>query len=112
MSGIISDSEIGDIMTTSEAHVATAHANRYLQQLCNHWSHKFVVTFDPENGRIAFSEGRTVTLAAHQDRLLIPLSSPGADGLGTLEQIVADHIKRFAFREELVFDWVRVGSTP
>lgn len=36
----------------SRADVPTAHASRYLQQLCKHWAHRFEVTFDPHQGRI------------------------------------------------------------
>ncbi|TIT63197.1 MAG: DUF2218 domain-containing protein, partial [Mesorhizobium sp.] len=37
-------------MPTSHANVTTAHASRYLQQLCKHWAHKFPVEFDPNHG--------------------------------------------------------------
>ncbi len=39
-------------MTVSLADVVTAHASRYLQQLCKHWSHKFSVSFDERQGKV------------------------------------------------------------
>ena len=44
-------------MNVAVTRVPTAHASRYLQQLCKHWSHKFPVEFTPENGRIEMSAG-------------------------------------------------------
>jgi hypothetical protein len=35
------------------------------------------------------------------------IDSDDVPGLPRLEQVVEDHIKRFAFREELVFSWNR-----
>jgi len=81
-------------MPTSRADVTTAQASKYLQQLCKHWAHKFPVAFDPNHGAIELSHGRTVLDA-------------DAEALERLETMVADHIKRFALREDLVFDWKR-----
>lgn len=89
-------------MPKSTAVVATEHASRYLQQLCKHWSHKFTVEFSPTTGRIDLGEGRVVDLSADDTSLKVEVQ--GAD-LPQLEQVVADHIVRFAFREELKFDW-------
>ena len=94
-------------MIRSVAIVATEHASRYLQQLCKHWSHKFEITFTPEHGDIVFTEGRHVTLDAAASALTLTLSAPDAEGMDKLEEVVANHIIRFAFREELVFNWQR-----
>lgn len=89
-------------MPKSTAVVATEHASRYLQQLCKHWSHKFAVEFTPAMGRIDLGEGRVVDLSANDTSLTVEVE---AADLPQLEQVVADHIARFAFREELKFDW-------
>ena len=39
---------------SAEALVPTAHASRYLQQLCKHWEHNLQVEFTPENGTVIF----------------------------------------------------------
>jgi len=92
-------------MTTSTAIVSTASASRYLQQLCKHWGHKFTVDFTPEAGRIAFPMG-PIVMAAGAEALTVTLE-PGPDvDLGKMQQVVAEHLNRFAHREgELVFDW-------
>lgn len=96
-------------MPSSHANVATEHASRYLQQLCKHWAHKFPVEFDPTHGTIDLSLGRT-TMDADASALHIAVSTDEAGSLERLESVVADHIKRFAFREELSFDWKRASA--
>lgn len=96
-------------MTASRADVATEHASRYLQQLCKHWAHKFPVEFDPTHGEIELSLGRTV-MDADAGALHIAVKAPDAASLERLESVVADHIRRFAFREELAFGWKRDAS--
>ncbi|MEZ2331012.1 DUF2218 domain-containing protein [Mesorhizobium sp. RCC_202] len=91
-------------MPSSHADVATEHASRYLQQLCKHWAHKFPVEFDPSHGSIDLSLGRTV-MDADPTALHITVSTDESGSLERLESVVADHIKRFAFREELTFEW-------
>lgn len=92
-------------MPTSRADIATEHASRYLQQLCKHWAHKFPVEFDPTHGTIELTSlGRTV-MDADATTLHIVVSTEEAGSIERLESVVADHIKRFAFREELTFDW-------
>jgi len=93
-------------MPASNSTVATEHASKYLQQLCKHWAHKFPVEFDPNHGAIELSLGLTV-LDADAAALRIAVTADDAETLARLESVVADHIKRFAFREELAFDWKR-----
>ncbi|ABD09090.1 conserved hypothetical protein [Rhodopseudomonas palustris HaA2] len=93
-----------DITHTSRGTVNTAHASRYLQQLCKHWSHKFETEFDSVRGRIALPLGET-RLTAEPESLVIDLTAADATGLATLQKVVVDHIERFAFRETLHFDW-------
>lgn len=91
-------------MTTSHAAIATIHASRYLQQLCKHWSHKLAVTYTPQSGQVAFDGGATLALAATPDTLNAKLSGT-QEQLARLQDVVADHLKRFAHKEELVFNW-------
>jgi uncharacterized protein len=93
-------------MSRSLATVPTEHASRYLQQLCKHWAHKFPVEFTPEAGTIDLPAGRT-ELSADGAALRIAITAGEGGDLDRLEAVVADHIKRFAFREELSFDWHR-----
>ncbi len=88
-------------MPSSQARVSTASASRYLQQVCKHWSHKFAVEFTPERGHIPFSEGRICNLEATPGILTVRAEAPDAEALERLQRVVVEHIKRFAFREDL-----------
>ena len=88
-------------MVTSEARVPTPSASRYLQQLCKHWSHKFATEHTPERGRIPFDETRTCLLEAEPDALVLRLTTPDEATQTRMEGVVVDHLKRFAFREDL-----------
>ena len=90
-------------MSVALAQIKTAHASRYLQQLCKHWSHKYPVEFTPEKGRIEMSAG-VLLLEAAPETLDLNLTTAEED-LVRMEGVVAAHLQRFAFKEELVFDW-------
>ncbi len=97
-------------MPISESRVATTHGSRYLQQLCKHWSHKFTVDFTAERGMIDFGDGRACALAAGGDALTLRATVPEGADAARFEGVIADHLKRFAFREELAFDWHPLGD--
>jgi hypothetical protein len=85
------------------AHVTTAHASRYLQQLCKHWSHKFPVTFTAEHGRVELPVA-VLEMDAAPDALALRLEAPD-DQIERMQGVVADHVRRFAFKEDLQFAW-------
>jgi hypothetical protein len=91
-------------MPDTRAVVATAHASRYLQQLCKHWAHKFETKFTPTDGRIVLTIGEA-RLAAEEATLTVALSAADDEALAQLKDVVAVHLERFAFRETLRFDW-------
>ena len=86
----------------------TAHAGRYLGQLCKHFAHKLPVTFDEIAGTISFAIG-DCHLVATDAALTIDLDGP-AESLEQLRDVVTRHLDRFAFREELVYDWRPIGA--
>ena len=94
-------------MTTSTATASTASASRYLQQLCKHWGHKFPVECTPNHGLIQLPLG-ACALDADEETLRIRLDpADEATDLTRFEQVVAEHLQRFAFREELAIEWRR-----
>jgi hypothetical protein len=92
-------------MPVSRAIAATENGSRYLQQLCKHWSHRFEVNFDPQQGRIKFAEGEVITLTASPDKLDVRIEAADAERLPELNRVVEAHIVRYAFRETLEFNW-------
>lgn len=96
-------------MATSTSTLETKHGSRYLQQLCKHWGHKFSVEFDARQGTIELPNGVCI-LDAAPSQLTIKVDTQEEANLPRLEGVVADHLKRFAFREELSFKWTRASA--
>lgn len=100
---------------SSTARVPTAHASKYLQQLCKHWQHNLAVEFDAELGTVTFPRDARgadwpsdalVTFKAEADVLVTTIDSSAQGQLDALKGAVARHLDRFAFREApLTFDW-------
>ena len=91
---------------SSEARVATAAPRRYLAQLCKHFAHMLPATHDEAHGRIEFTGG-TCTLEAEDMTLVLHLAAEDAAARERLEDVVARHLLRFAFREAPEVRWVR-----
>ena len=98
-------------MLISEARITTASASRYLQQICKHWSHKFAVDFTPENGRVPFASDRNCDFSATNDTLTMRIQAGDAATLERTQDVVVDHLKRFAYREDLgTIQWERLEN--
>lgn len=93
---------------SSEARVPTAIPRRYLAQLCKHFQHRLPVFLDETAGCIAFSGG-TCALRADSDSLVMRIDAADEPALAQLEDVVARHLLRFAFREPPNVRWVRVA---
>jgi hypothetical protein len=93
-------------MKISHAEVKTEHAVSYMKQLCRHWAHKFPVEFDDQQGAIQLPKAACV-LSASPLALNIRLDMQDDADQAHVENVVAEHLQRFGFRETLVFDWNR-----
>ena len=82
-----------------EARVTTSSASRYLVQLGKHWSHKFPVEYTPEIGQVPFGPDRIGSFTALPDALVMRIEAADQEGLEQLQRVIADHLRRFAFRE-------------
>jgi hypothetical protein len=91
-------------LRSSEAFVRTSVPSRYLQQLCKHFQHKRPVTHDERSGRIAFPMG-DCRLEAGEGVLRLTVTAPDDAGVAQLQDVVARHLVRFAFREDIHADW-------
>ena len=92
-------------MNSSEARITSERASIYLQQLCKHFAHRLPVEFTPERDQITFSSG-TCRLAANSDVLTLEAESADAAQLAQLQDVVARHLLRFAFRDPPTITWV------
>ncbi len=105
---------------SSTARVPTAHASKYLQQLCKHWQHNLAVEFTADHGTVTFPKDARgadwpgdalVTFDAGPDTLSVRIDASVDGQREGLEGAVARHLDRFAFREApLPFDWQPVSG--
>ncbi len=95
-------------MPAATARVPTLLPRRYMGQLCKHFEHKLPVTLGETDGVITFGMG-ICTLRAETDAIVMRVEAPDDEGLARLEDVVARHLVRFAFREPVAVDWVAAG---
>jgi hypothetical protein len=86
------------------ARVATAHAARYLSQLCKHFGHKVPATLGEGVGRVQFPAG-VLDGAAEPDVLVLRVTAADPAEVERLCGVVARHLERFAFREAPSIQW-------
>jgi uncharacterized protein len=91
-------------MKTERATVATAAASRYLTQLCKHFAHKIPVSVEDGRGRADFPWG-VCHMEAAEGVLTLRCEAEDGEGLERVKAVVADHLGRFGWREELKLNW-------
>lgn len=104
--------DVEKTMTTTEATgglvstatVVTPKAAGYAAQLVKHFAHKIPATFESGHGELVFPAG-TCRLHAEGDRLTMTVAAATPEAIASLQDVVARHLLRFAFREELAVDW-------
>lgn len=87
-------------MLTTTGHLKTAHASKYLQQLCKHFGHKIEVSFDENKGWAAFVMG-TAHMTAEADRLMVTCDVEDEKAVEAVHHVIDSHLETFAFREEV-----------
>ncbi len=93
----------------STAEVETANAGKYLVQLAKHWSHRFPdLTWNDTRAEIPFPIGNCV-FTSKENVLTIVLNVSDEENASRLENVVVEHLNRFAFRESLDIVWRRTG---
>jgi len=93
-------------VATSEARVPTTVPRRFLAQLCKHFAHRLPVTLTEDHGRIEFPAG-VCLLDAEAETLVLRVTSDDEAALAGLQDVVARHLERFAFRDKPEVRWVR-----
>ena len=90
-------------MKSSIACIQTKNASRYLQQLCKHFGHKVPVEFSTTRGWVEFPFG-WCDLSADEAQITLKSTAQAAN-LPKLEDVMASHLSRFAFRENPRITW-------
>lgn len=100
----MTDTESPTLVARTEIH--TPNGSKYLQQLCKHFGHKVPATFETHSGAITFPAGQCA-LTATETSLVMRLATADEAALARLQDVMASHLVRFAFREELSIEWAR-----
>ncbi len=93
----------------------TAHAAKYLRQLCKHFAHKITVSLDEDQpdapkAEIRFEFG-TAQLSADAEVFTALVTASDDANLTKMRFVIDKHLKQFAFREEFTtLDWQK--TTP
>ena len=83
----------------------TAHASKYLKQLCKHFSHKIRVEYDDLRGICEMPMGRAV-MTAQPARLEVMLDGADDAAIGKMQGVIDRHLAIFAHRETFDgLDW-------
>jgi hypothetical protein len=91
----------------SHARLNSDQGARYMVQLAKHWSHKFEASFDDVSALIPLPLG-TCSMLADPEGLDITIEAADLEALARLEDVVAEHLLRFAFREPVKrLGWTR-----
>ena len=91
-------------MIKEEARVQTAKASKYLMQMCKHFAHKVPVEFDEREGKVDFEPGHCV-MTVEKDLLVMSCEADGENEMARMKYILDDHLKRYAWREEIEINW-------
>ena len=94
----------------STARVATATPGRYIAQLCKHFAHRIPTsyappTFEATEGHIEFPDAGSCELRAEPGAFVLRVRANDAATLHRLQDVVARHLERFAWREPPTFAW-------
>ncbi|WP_040644836.1 DUF2218 domain-containing protein [Rubellimicrobium thermophilum] len=89
----------------STARYPTAHASKYLQQLCRHFAHKVEARCDGQSGHAALPTG-PATLTADAEGLTVRVEAEDAKSLIQARFVIDSHLVTFAHREGFTgLDW-------
>ncbi len=99
-------SESGSQLLESIAVIDSTKASIYLKKFCRHFSHKLPTEFDDNHGYVAYPSG-SCNLTAKDGQLIFKLQSENNELIAKLEDVVARHMERFAFRDEIKVRWQR-----
>ena len=81
---------------------------RYIQQLVNHWGHKYATSYDKAGGMgvFPFSEHENAVMSVQKGGIAILLTTAEQERNLHMRGVIERHIDRFAFRETpLSYEW-------
>lgn len=97
-------------MYAAKAEVKSEKAASYLVQLCKHFAHKTPTDYDEARGRVDFQPGLCV-MRASGNLLILECQADSELALQGVTQVIADHLVRFAWKENLAISWTKAAVT-
>lgn len=85
-------------------HIATDTPTLYIARLCQQFEHKLPVSYDAQQGRIAFDFGLSLLHADSSGLHMVTLSHTQKD-LNKLKHMIGSHFERFVWQAPLQLDW-------
>jgi hypothetical protein len=95
-------------MATVMARFETAHASRYLEQLCRHFGRMLPTRWTPEKGSVRFVPG-TASLEVRDGALMVECDADSEDQLAILVRLVEAHLEQLARSESVTLVWLEDG---
>lgn len=91
--------------TSATAKIKTSNAQRYLNKLCKHFSHKVTVKLEELHGIIDFSIG-VCEINVNIDLLIIYCGAENSEDLQDIMETISRHLDQFSNKESLSLSWV------
>lgn len=89
----------------SRVTIKTEHARKYMHQMCKHFAHKVSVTYDDAKGHVDFPMGHSDMLVQSDGLQIDVMAEASEEARRTVETIIEKHLVKFAWREEISFEW-------
>ena len=93
-------------MLIAQSSFETLKAVAYLKKFCRHFAYKLATEFDDSHGRVDFPFG-DCRLQSSENVLTFTVEAETEEALEKMQSVVAGHMERFAFRDEISLVWVR-----
>lgn len=96
---------------TTSTSIKTESAHKYIAQLCKHFAHKVESTFTIDHdaktaqGLTKFPMGEAIFIAK-DNVLTVTATCDSADTCKLVHGVFDSHIVKFAFREQLEYEWI------
>jgi len=96
----------GLCMLIAQSSFETLKAVAYLKKFCRHFAHKLATEFDDSHGHVDFPFG-DCRLQSSENVLTFTVEAETEEALEKMQSVVAGHMERFAFRDEISLVWER-----
>jgi hypothetical protein len=96
----------GLCMLIAKSRFETLKAVAYLKKFCRHFAHKLTAEFDDSHGHIDFPFG-DCRLQSSENLLTFTVEAESEESLEKMQAVVAGHMERFAFRDQISLVWER-----